>query len=511
MLGKERIKNKRSFLKNNFIRIEKLIKSSSPTLLKSKNTFNKKQFKKSLSEALLSEKIGKINSSHNLKELKIKEGESLFVLKKDFYKMKNIDLEKLKVYKNEKKEKIKQRMLFLEKENSFFNTHILDLIATDTEKEYRQGITNIHYELRNKKFNNKEEIKNLYEIILNEVKYIENEINAEINSRIEETNKRINSNINYLNILQENALDKKLKIMNIFMNNLKELIRKMETINKDYKKVKNKIDRYNIENAMLKEKIKIQNDINKEMILAKMINTKNLNEIKKLISYYKKYNQKNKEEKKTFSKIDNLKCYKKVDNRKNSVFLRKKNILNHNNFNSTSSNNQTNVSTNNADVLSKRNNKNFSNQKSNNSYKNIVSISNYLSTSSISYNKEKIDNEKNIIKNLEKNLVNLENKLYLMVKKLDEEIPQNLFYDLIVSIINKLKEEESDSVIFNIDNKFLTENMKMFLYQSRLFRQIFMDRLLNNKQLYKICASQRHNFYITFNKKNFEAPKIKKK
>ena len=98
-----------------------------------------------------------------------------------------------------------------------------------------------------------------------------------------------------------------------------------------------------------------------------------------------------------------------------------------------------------------------------------------------------------------------------MKKKLNEEMPQNTFYDLIINIINKLKKEESDSVIYNIDNKLLTDNMRIFPYQSRIFRQIFMGRLFNDKNLYPIFISERKNSDFIFNKNIFNATKINKK
>lgn len=518
MLGKEakeKIENRHSFLQNNFSKIEKIIKNPSYDVLKRKNIHYKRQFKKSLSESLLKEKNDKINIGHNLIKLNINKVDSILVSKKHFYKMKNIDLEKLKVYKNEKKEIIRQKNLFLEKANSLYNTNIIDLISRTKEQMYREGVTNIQNELRNKKMINKEEIKNFYENILNTIKSIENQIYSELDKRKEETDKRIKYDIKYINSLQEKALDKKLEKMNFLMNNLKELTKQMENINKDYQKIKNSIEKYITENIILKQKIKIQNQINKKRILEKRTNVKNINQIKKVLFDYRKYHQKIKEEKKIVNKNDNNQYYKKLNiKRKNSDILKKIKKLNYTNINNNSTNNQTNISTNNIDLLSKRNKNNLTNLESNTSYRNFASISNCMSTSSMSFiNKRKCDvnkKEKILIKNLEKNLENLKNKLNLVKKKLNEEIPHNIFYDLIINIITKLKAEESDSVIFNIDNKLLTENMKIFPYQSRIFRQIFMNRLFYNKQLYQIYEHQMKTFDIAFNKNIFDANKKRK-
>ena len=186
---------------------------------------------------------------------------------------------------------------------------------------------------------------------------------------------------------------------------------------------------------------------------------------------------------------------------------------------------QTNFTTNNINLLSNRNKNNLSNYDSNNSFKNYISISNnnnynYMLTSSItlnSNNKNKEERkrdinivEKNIIKNLSKNLEIWKNRLILIKKRLYEEIPQNPFYDLIQDIINQLKKEESDSVIYNIDNKLLTDNMRIFPYQSKVFRQIFMSRLFNNTNLYQMFINEDKNSDIIFNKNIFDVPKKNK-
>jgi len=514
MLPQKRIKHNIYLLKNNLKNKEKIKRYLSPTIIERKNISFKNPIKKSLSGSLLLENnIKEENIGKNPIKIKYK-GISTYVSRKEFYKMKNIDISQLKAYKNEKNEVIKQKKLFLEKANSIYNTNIIDSISKKKEIEYRKGITNIQNELRNKKDINKEQMSNFYYNIINIIKTISNQCNYEINKRIKDTNKRINSDINQVNKLQEKELDKKLEKLNYIMVKLKELITKMENINKDYKKIKNNIDIYIKENTILKKKIKIQNKKNKKLILTIKSKENKINDIEKVLNKYWNYNLKKNEEK------NNIQIYKKIKiNKKNNIIREKSNpiinnkLIYYNNTNNSINNNQTNYSTNNINLLTKRNKNNQINLDSSNSFKNIISNS-FIIYNTKNKEEENIQldfKEKKLINNLEKNLEYWKNKLNLMKKKLNEEMPQNTFYDLIINIINKLKKEESDSVIYNIDNKLLTDNMRIFPYQSRIFRQIFMGRLFNDKNLYPIFISERKNSDFIFNKNIFNATKINKK
>ena len=256
MLPKNRIKPQNFILKNNLINREKIKRFFTPSGIKKENYSFKKPIKNSLSESLiLGNNIQNLNLGKNSIEIKYK-GISTYVSKKEFYKMKNIDISQLKAYKNEKKEVIKQKKLFLEKANNLYNTNIIDSLSKYKEIEYRKGIQNIQNELRNKRDINKEEMLQFYKNILDIIKNINEQGNYEINKRKNQTNEIINSDINLLNILQEKELDKKLEKLNDFMSKLKEVITKMENIKNDYKKIKDNINIYIKENKILKKKNK---------------------------------------------------------------------------------------------------------------------------------------------------------------------------------------------------------------------------------------------------------------
>ena len=227
---------------------------------------------------------------------------------------------------------------------------------------------------------------------------------------------------------------------------------------------------------------------------------------KNIVSYFKKI----KNDKK--NKDKNIK-------RENSDILQKTKKLSNIFYYNNSTNNQTNYSTNNINLLTKRNKNNNAYYDSNTSYKNIASVNNYNSTSFLNFscrmkeqeNDDKISKkEKNIIKHLGDNLERWKNKLNLIKKKLNEDIPQNPIYSYIENIIKNFKKEESDSVLYNIDNKLLADNMRIFPYQSKVFRQVFMSRLFNDENLYQIYFKQRQGSDSIFNKNIFDAPKKSK-
>ena len=501
-------------LKKNLLSKQNPKRCMSPSI--ETRVLNKKPIYKSLSESLLIEnnkEKRKLRSS--LIKIRYK-GKSQYVSKKDFYKMKNIDIGQLKAYKFEKKEIIKQKKLFLEKANSIYNTNIIDLISENKEKEYRKGITNIQNELRKKRYISNEETKNFYENIFSIIRTIEQEAKYQVDIRIKDIDKRINNDIDRVNELQEKELDKRLEKLQFFMDKFKELTKKMEGINNDYQKVRYKIEIYKKENSILKNKIKYQNKMSKKIIFNFKSKEKNRkNRVETLLKNYWNKNLK-KNVKKIYKKIKDNNSIGKKYKRQNIINEKKFKKFRFNNSINSIYNNQTNFTTNHI--------KNNLTNIDSNSCKNIISASNNCqSTSVLSTNnnniyieKDKDNNninikERNVINYLRKNLDIWKNKLNLMQIKFDEDIPRNPLYDLVKSIINKLTKEESDSVIYNIDNKLLTKNMKIFPYQSKIFRQIFMTRLFGDKKLYQLLISENKNADVIFNKNIFDAAKKIKK
>ena len=412
-------------------------------------------------------------------------GNILNINKKEFYNIKKLDINKLKVNINEKKEIIKQKKIYLKNENKLFDIKIINNISKEKEKQYRENIINIQKELRKDKNNiniNKEEITNYYKNILNMTKNLNKQIDYEINKRINDIGEKLNLSINKCNKIQSELFNKKIEDIEKFFDELKLLIYKMENVIKNYYKNEYNINIYTIKNKNLRQEIKNQNKINENIILyLKLIKmNKNNNNLK-----YKKIN------------INNNK------NQNKKKILSQKKIILKSNYN-TNNNSMTNIY-------------------SNNSYNNIISTSNHcMSTTFMSFNsknKENKNKEKKIIKNLYKNINNMKNKINIINKKLKEEIPQNGIYDIIKNIMNielNKKGEDSGSHgahgthIINTSNG-LIKNLKKFPYENKTFRQNFMNKLFNDKKLYQYLVTKIKNLDIVFNKNLFDINKLNKK
>ena len=73
--------------------------------------------------------------------------------------MKNVDISKLLAQRKEKIKLIKQKKIFMEKENNIFNKEKIDLISSLKEKEYRKENINIQKKI----INIKEQKNELYD------------------------------------------------------------------------------------------------------------------------------------------------------------------------------------------------------------------------------------------------------------------------------------------------------------------------------------------------------------
>ena len=172
---------------------------------------------------------------------------------------------------------------------------------------------------------------------------------------------------------------------------------------------------------------------------------------------------------------------------------------------------QTYYTSNNANLLTNRNN----------SKSNILSFSFTNNSPSLSFS--------SIYNNQEKSKENIENKNIReinYIKKLKERIKifkiklmrlregqtksKNSFYELIIKIMNQIKDEESDIIINKIDNKLLNENMKMFPYHSFKVRKKFIEKLFENVNLYKILNSKNLEGIKYFEKNIFGKSNAKK-
>ena len=381
-----------------------------------------------------------------------------------FYKMKNIDLSQLKAYKKEIEELIRQKKIYMERENNICNEETLDLIANLKEKEYRDIIIKLQKRIINKKVK-KKEIYDHYKIILNIVKDIENKISSDFQYYRNMTENRINSNINEINLYYEKKFAKTTEFSDYLVFKFNEIISKMEIIIKSYKLLNKQIINFNEENSHLKKKLKQINEINNKLCFDYKIKERN-----KFIteSSFEKKSQK-------------LIFYKKLKNISSKKFndrkSKKTNLFNNNTFlNNDINNGQTYYTSNNINLLT---------NKTTNKNNLILFSSNCLSTSNISnINKEKSKEKKelNYIDKLKNKIKILKYKINQMKNK--ENKTKNPFYDLIIKIFQDLSKEE------DINTKYKNNNKKIISSQNYKFRNKFINKLLTDVRLYKILNSK---------------------
>ena len=435
-------------------------------------------------------KENKININNSLKKQCLKrknirrkstiqinyKGVSKKIRKVDYYKMKNVDISKLIAQRNEKIELIKQKKIFMEKENNIFNREQMDLISKLKEKEYRREITNLQKKMLNIK-EQKNEIYEYYKLILSIIKDIENKTNWEVENPKNLTQNKINSDINKINIEFINKFNKKCEDSDYVSYIVIKLIEKMDIIIKSHLLINNKIKSFNEQNISLKKKIKEMNDINDnlckrikkiKMNTNKLDNDPNNEDEKRVLPIYRK-----------IQKIPTQKYIERGNNEKNRILSKK--IIMNSDFNI----GQTYYTSNNINILTNKSN----------SKNNILSFSNnFVSITSSSVQNQEKTNEKinkkenNYIMQLKNKIKNLKLKIKEMKTSLNK--PKNVFYNLVTKIIKKLNDEEVDIVNDNIDYKLLNDNMRIFPYQSYKTRKKFLDNLLYDVDLYKIFNSK---------------------
>ena len=424
-------------------------------------------------KSITNKSLTKKNNNKN-RTIKINyKGKIIHVPKIDYYKMKIIDIGKLKAHKKVNKELIKQKKLFMESEDYIFNKDKIDLISKLKEKEYRNEITNLQREILNKD-NHKKEIYTCYNIILLIVKDIADKLISDMENNKEETENRIK-------LLDEKFQDKfdiECELSDFLFHKLKDLIGKMNIILNDFEKVNQKIRYCNKNNLILKKKLNDLNYINRNLCLhikrKQMENNKIENDS----------NNEEENQKSTFyRKINNNTINRNILRGKEYNTIMAKKILKNIDINT----GQTNLTSNNTNTLTNR---------STNKNNKFSFSSNFLSITSTSLqnndsSRQKINiKEINYINNLKNKIENLRKKIKIKQKKIEESRPKNAIYDLIIKIMNQVKKDESDVVVNKINNKLLNDSMKILPYQNIKVRNKFMDKLLGDIELYKIFNSK---------------------
>lgn len=397
------------------------------------------------------------------------------VRKVDYYKMKNVDFGKLVAHKKQNIELIKQKKIFERKENEIFNVEKMDLISKLKENEYRIEIRNLQKKLLNKT-GQKNEIYQYYETIMTMIKEIEKHLTSTFEKQRKIMEDVINFDVKQLDFEFISKFDKRCEFSDWLVYKIKEIIVIMIGILKSHKELNSKIIMLNKDNLNLRKKIKYLNDINNSICMH----------IKKIkFNLDKTENVSNNDEKSLlvlFKKIQNNTNKKHIDrgNEGNNTISGKKLLLSNDNY----CIGHTYYTSNNINLTSKNNSKNNQLSLTNN----LVSISNSsIQNQEKTYNEIQIK-EINYINTLKNRIKNLKISINQMKKNISQ--PKNAFYSLVIKIIRKLHEEESEKVFDRIDYKLLNENMKLFPLDNFKVRKKFLDLLFSDVKLYKILTSK---------------------
>ena len=450
---------------------------------RAKSLFDKNTSDKKAEESKDKEKYIKLRFRGKEKRVKFEE----------FMYVKNLDKEKLQATKDSMIQMMKRKIEFHKNQQEVYNMDILNVISIEREIELRDAIVNLQKEIRKKRKREKSEIEFLYKLILLEVSHIYDKISEEIDSRKSELMDRILLSITNCDYKQNLLLEAKIKEQEEFFRHLHMFTYEMKQIKDNFnecvKKIKEITDNnYDLKKNIMQEKLKFYHitTMMKEFKKRNNYMRNKINEYKTLThtqrSIYKK-NSKN--------KIKNQK-------NKNNLFLDINNniIYNSNNKINTNSteyitkNNKTESTDNN--YLIKNNNKNIN-----------------ITTESSKFNTRNF--EINTINTLKKDIEIWKIKLVSLVRKYKETIPENKIYSSLIEIIDALKKDKTNKFLGDIVDENLINNMITLPVQNKQFRNIFLELLFRNKNIFDAVRRGQNNDLDKYFLRNiFGAEKIKK-
>ena len=99
-----------------------------------------------------------------------------------------------------------------------------------------------------------------------------------------------------------------------------------------------------------------------------------------------------------------------------------------------------------------------------------------------------------------------------IIKKINENLPNNELYISVVNIIEKLRKDKNNTIVDGINNKYIKDYMKAIPIQDKIFRQNFLEILFNDKNIYESIKNKtKEKSNNLFNKNIFNAEKKNKK
>ena len=495
-------------------------------------------------------------------------GKKVSVPYDEFLTLKKKNREKMKALKDSLIQIIKTKKEIYIKQNSY-DKESLKKISIEREEEYRKIVVNLQNEIRKEKKYYIEDIYKSYEYMMSVVKNIYENSNKEIEKRINAINNQININLMNCEYKQNKMLEKKikenedyfrcmhnstfqmLKIMSDF-DAINKKITELQEINYNYKKklLKEQIRNEYLEYLIKKIKIDINNtnnllsEYNNKINIKNISNDYNLSKYNTIFAFEQKRN--NPPNLKSFSTQKNLKINNSVQ-KKNDLLLtidipnphtRKRPFSSGQRLKTgeiyNNSTKRTNYSNSNTfqSIFRINSSKGGTIDFKTNSHKNIFNVKNkifmnnvsskILKTNQNSYyitseteeykeNKQYDISEWNFITKIQQNIKNLNIKKKEIIRKINENLPNNEIYMSVVNIVEQLRKDKNNKIVDGINNQYMKGYMKAIPIHDKIFRQNFLEILFNDKNIYESIKNKtKEKSNSIFNKNIFNAEKKNK-
>ena len=483
---------------------------------KSKSTINTPSLLRSLKS-----KKSEENENSNQKEKYIKlryHGKEKKVKFDDFMQVKGLDLQKLQATKDSMVQMMKRKIEFHKNQNEVYNMNILNRISIDRENELRNAVFSLQKEIRRKRQRSREELENLYRHVLKEIKNIYEKTSKEIDQRKSDLMDRIMLSIANCDYKQAQLLDLKIKEQEELFRHLHMFTFEMQQVRDNFENSLKKIkllseSNYELKKNIYQEKLKFQHitSLMKEFKIRTNFMANKINNYKTSTHFLKSIN-KNKPQKKLSLDINN----------NNKIRPFSSNYIKNTTLGTNYSQNNTNNNYENNLINQKIFEDNYLNYKTEREEEKgkdlkLSVINNEINTmteGNIDNIKRKRNYEKNIIDVLKKDIERWNSKKINIINKYEETMPDNQIYFSLTKIVESLREDKNNKFFAqynNINHKIINNSMMALPVQNKQFRNIFLDLLFRNKDIFEaIRNGQKNDEDKYFNKNLFRAEKIKK-
>ena len=430
----------------------------------------------------------------------------------EFMMVKNLDKQKLQANKDSMIQVMKRKIEFYKHQDDVYDMEILNKISSERENELRYAILDLQKEMRRKRDRSKEEMQNLYTNLLIGIKKLNENVSNEIDQRKSELMDRIMLSLANCDYKQALLLEAKLKEQEELFRHLHMFTFEMQQIRDNFEDSVKQISSLTESNFELRKKI-FQEKLKLEHIIVLMKEYKS--RIKNMVDRINKYKDTNRNY--NFSKnISNLTESGFINNFDKNIF--KNNIKKR----GRSANNKLFIDTNSNSIMLNTATTS-SNINTNSNFHLKISKINKLNEEvkgekqeEINYDLIGIKTEREnindtcdkIISVLKKNIIIWSNKKKMIENKKKDIIPDNVLYDAITSIVEKLRNDEGNKEVGGINNRIISNSMRALPVQNKQFRKIFLDLLFRNNNIFEaIKYGQKEEIEKYFNKNLFGAVK----